>query len=125
LGNLKTQQNYAITKLSNYSIFMADPAEQLARLYQEGFEFQTFERYPKAVGVIREECIALLEATPEGLRMLGTPGWRMGEVMGVLVEQQGRKVFQAKSEILEATAERLAKLQEFRSALERVLTPPQ
>jgi hypothetical protein len=104
---------------------MPDPAEQLARLYQEGFEFQTFERYPKAVGVIREQCIALLEATPEGLRMLGTPGWRMGEVMGVLVEQQGRKVFQAKSEILEATAERLMKLQEFRSALERVLTPPQ
>ena len=104
---------------------MPDPSEQLARLYEQGFEFQTFERYPKAVGVIREQCIALVEATPQGLRMLGLPGWRMGEVMGVLVEQQGRQVFQAKSELLEATPERLAKLREFRSALEHVLSPPQ
>ena len=104
---------------------MPDPSEQLARLYEQGFEFQTFERYPKAVGVIREQCIALVEATPQGLRMVGLPGWRMGEVMGVLVEQQGRKVFQAKSEMLEATPERLAKLGEFRSALEHVLSPPQ
>jgi hypothetical protein len=112
-------------QLFNHSIFMPDPAEQLARLHQQGFEFQTFERYPKAVGVIREECIALLEATPQGLRMLGVPGWRMGEVMGVLVERQGRQVFQAKSEVLEATPERLTKLRQFRSAVERIVSPPQ
>jgi hypothetical protein len=104
---------------------MADPAEQLARLYEEGFEFQTFERYPRAVGVIREQCIALVEATPQGLRMIGPPGWRMGEVMGVLVERQGQQIFQAKSDVLEATPERLAKLAEFRTHLEQVLTPPQ
>jgi hypothetical protein len=104
---------------------MPDPAEQLARLYEQGFEFQTFERYPKAVGVIREQCIALVEATPQGLRIVGLPGWRMGEVMGVLVEQQGRQVFQAKSEVLEATPERLARLRDFRATLEQVLTPPQ
>lgn len=104
---------------------MPDPAQQLARLHQEGFEFRTFERYPRAVGVIREQCIALLEATPQGLRMLGTPGWQIGEAMGVLVEKQGEPVFQAKSQLLEATPERLAKLQEFRSTLERLLNPPQ
>jgi len=102
-----------------------DPSEQLARLHQQGFEFQTFERYPRAVGVIREQCIALLEATPQGLRMLGLPGWRMGEVMGVLVENQGRKVFQAKAETLEATPERIQILQLFREELERALNPPQ
>jgi len=102
-----------------------DPSEQLARLHQQGFEFQTFERYPRAVGVIREQCIALLEATPQGLRMLGLPGWRMGEVMGVLVENQGRKVFQAKAETLEATPERVQSLQLFREELERALNPPQ
>jgi len=102
-----------------------DPSEQLARLHQQGFEFQTFERYPRAVGVIREQCIALLEATPQGLRMLGLPGWRMGEVMGVLVENQGRKVFQAKAETLEATPERIQRLQLFREELERALNPPQ
>jgi hypothetical protein len=104
---------------------MADPSAQLARLHEEGFDFKTFERYPLAVGVIREQCIALLEATPQGLRLLGTPGWQMGEVIGVLVEKQGQKVFQAKSQVVEATPERLAKLQEFRSKLERILNPPQ
>ena len=42
--------------------------------------------------------------------MIGAPGWRMGEVLGVLVEKDGRQVFQAKSEIVEATPERLAAL---------------
>jgi hypothetical protein len=104
---------------------MPDPSHQLARLHEEGFDFKTFERYPRAVGVMREQCIALLEATPQGLRMLGTPGWQMGEVMGVLVEKQGRQFFQAKSEVVEATPERLAKLKDFRSKLELILNPPQ
>ena len=100
---------------------MPDPAEQLQRLYQAGFEFQTFERFPRTVGVMREECIALLEPTPEGLKMVGTPGWRMGEVIGVLVEKDGRQVFQAKSEIVDATPERLEKLKQFREEIEKVL----
>jgi hypothetical protein len=100
---------------------MPDAAEQLQRLYQAGFEFQTFERFPRTVGVIREECIALLEPTPEGLKMVGIPGWRMGEVIGVLVEKDGRQVFQAKSEIVEATPERLEKLKQFREEIEKVL----
>jgi hypothetical protein len=41
----------------------------------------------------------------------------MGEVMGVLTEREGRKVFQAKSEIVEATPERLLALQKFREEL--------
>ncbi len=98
-----------------------DSAEQLQRIYLAGFEIQTFERYPSAVGVVRDGCIALLQATPDGLRMLGTPGWRMGEVMGVLVEQGGRQVFQAKQEVLEATTERLAVLGHFRADLEQLL----
>jgi len=36
----------------------------------------------------------------------------MGEVLGVLTEKDGRQVFQAKSEIVEATPERLATLPE-------------
>jgi hypothetical protein len=53
--------------------------------------------------------------------MLGTPGWLMGEAMGVLVESGGRKVFQAKQEILEATPERLEVLSRFREDLGRLL----
>src|SRR5271169_2457657 len=100
---------------------MPDSAEQLQRLYLAGFELQTFERYPKCIGVIRDHCVALLVPGVDGLQILGTPGWRMGEVMGVLTEREGRKVFQAKSEVLEATAERLAILQKFRDALTELL----
>jgi hypothetical protein len=96
---------------------MADSAEQLQRLYLAGFELQTFERYPKCIGLMREGCVALLVPGVDGLQILGSPGWRMGEVMGVLTERDGLKVFQAKNEVEEATPERLALLQKFRTDL--------
>ena len=96
---------------------MPDSAEQLQRLYLAGFELQTFERFPKCIGVMRDNCVALLVPGVDGLQVLGTPGWRMGEVMGVLTETEGRQVFQAKAEIVDATAERLALLQKFRDDL--------
>ena len=98
-----------------------DSAEQLQRIYLAGFELQTFDRYPKCIGVIRDNCIALLVPGVDGLQLLGTPGWRMGEVMGVLTEREGRKVFQAKSEIVEATPERLGTLQKFGRELSEAL----
>ena len=98
-----------------------DPSHQLARLYQSGFDVQTFDRFPRAVGVVRDNCIALLESTPEGLKIVATPGWRLGESIGVLVEQDGRQVFQHKSETVEATPERLETLRRFRKDLENVL----
>src|SRR5271170_2554766 len=96
---------------------MADSAEQLQRLYLAGFELQTFERYPKCIGVMRDNCVALLVPGVDGLQILGSPGWRMGEVMGVLTETAGRKVFQAKGDVVEATPERLARLLRFRQDL--------
>ncbi|MGA3193432.1 MAG: hypothetical protein ABSD39_00385 [Terriglobales bacterium] len=103
---------------------MADPAEQLQRLYLAGFELQTFDRYPKCVGVIRDDCVALLVPGVGGMQILGSPGWRMGEVMGVLTEVGGRKVFQAKAEIVEATAERVETLQRFGQDLDGILHAP-
>jgi hypothetical protein len=100
---------------------MADSAEQLQRLYVAGFELQMFERYPKCVGVVRGECVALLVPGVDGVQVLGSPGWRMGEVMGILTELNGRKVFQAKSEVVEATPERLETLRKFREELSQLL----
>jgi len=100
---------------------MADPAEQLQRLYMAGFEFETFDRFPKCVGVVRDQCIAMLVPDPNGLQILGTPGWRLGEAIGVLLEKDGRPVFQAKDQIVEATAERLEVLKRFREDLRLVL----
>jgi hypothetical protein len=100
---------------------MPDSAEQLQRIYLAGFELQTFERYPKCIGVVRDKCVALLVPGVDGLQILGAPGWRMGEVMGVLTEREGRKIFQAKTEIVEATPERLVALQKFRDELADLL----
>ena len=94
-----------------------DLAAQLQHIYLAGFELQTFDRFPKCVGVSRDNCIALLVPGVDGFQILGTPGWRMGEVIGVLVEKDGRQVFQAKDDIVEATPERLALLQKFRDDL--------
>src|ERR1700675_4640233 len=100
---------------------MPDSAEQLQQLYLAGFELQTFERYAKCVGVVRDNCVALLVPGVDGLQVLGTPGWRMGEVMGVLTEREGRKVFQAKTEIVEATPERLSLPRKVRADLMAIL----
>ena len=99
-----------------------DSAEQLQRIYVAGFELETFDRFPKCVGVVRDGCIALLVPGVDGLQILGTPGWRMGEAIGVLVERDGRKIFQYKQETVEATAERLEALDRFKRDLKSLLS---
>jgi hypothetical protein len=100
---------------------MPDPAEQLQRIYLAGFELQTFDRFPKCVGVVRDNCIAMLAPSVGGMQMLGTPGWRMGEAIGVLTEKDGRQVFQSKLEVVDATPERLDTLRRFRADLQTIL----
>jgi hypothetical protein len=100
---------------------MPDPAQQLQRIYLAGFELQTFDRFPKCVGVLRDNCVALLVPSVGGLQMPGTPGWQMGEAIGVLTQLGGRQVFQAKQEVVDATPERLETLRRFRAELETLL----
>jgi len=104
---------------------MPDSAHQLQQIYLAGFELKTFDRFPKCVGVVRDDCIALLVPGPDGLQMLGTPGWQIGEVMGVLTEVGGRQVFQAKQAMVEATPERLEMMRRFREDLAQLLRNPQ
>ena len=102
---------------------MPDPAQQLQAIYLAGFEIETFDRLPNTVGLAKGSCIALVQPTTSGLKLIGHPGWHMGEVLGVLVERAGRKVFQAKSELVEATPERLAELENFCRELEELMSP--
>ena len=100
---------------------MPDSAEQLQQIYVAGFELQTFDRFPKCIGVVRDECVALLVPGVDGLQILGTPGWRLGESIGVLTEVAGKRVFQAKENIVDATPERLETLQRFTADLKAIL----
>jgi hypothetical protein len=102
---------------------MPDPAEQLQKIYLAGFELQSLERFPTAVGVVKGNCMVLLQATPTGLQPVGQAGWRLGDVLGVLVEKEGKRVFQNKLNVVEATPERLAELDTFRQELENLLAP--
>ena len=86
-----------------------------------GFDLQTFERFPKAIGVLRENCLAFLVPGPDGLQILGNVGWRMGESLGPLVERSGQKVFVHKQEVIEATPERITTLEKFRTDLKDIL----
>src|SRR5215510_2318652 len=97
------------------------PEEQLQNLYAAGFDLQTFDRFPKAIGVIRNNCIAFLVPGPDGLQILGNVGWRMGESLGPMVERSGRMVFVHKQETVEATPERIAVLEAFKVDLKRLL----
>jgi hypothetical protein len=100
---------------------MPDPAEQLQKLYLAGFELQTFDRFPKAIGVLRDNCIVFLVPGPDGLQILGNAGWRMGESLGPLVEREGQKIFLHKGEVVEATEERIAILERFKGELRAIL----
>jgi hypothetical protein len=102
---------------------MADPAAQLARIYQAGFEITQLERYPGVAAVVRDEVIALLRPTPAGLEMVGTPGWKIGESIGVLIEKNGGRYFQSKSQLVELTPERSKLLEAFRRDLGELLLP--
>ncbi|HZS96855.1 MAG TPA: hypothetical protein VFA40_08740 [Terriglobales bacterium] len=98
-----------------------DLAHQLQQIYLAGFELETFDRFPKCLGVVRDGCIAMLVPATDGFQVLGVPGWRMGEAIGVLVEKDGRQVFQNKQEIVEATPERLQLLARFKEDLKSLL----
>lgn len=98
-----------------------DPAHQLQQLYLAGFELETFDRFPKCVGVIRDGCVALLVPGVHGMQILGTPCWRLGEAIGVLTTVNGREVFQNKGQIIEASPERLAALRRFQEDLKGIL----
>ena len=98
-----------------------DPAQQLQSLYVAGFDLETFERYPKAIAIVRGECIALLVPGPDGLQILGTPGWKIGSELAVLTTVEGRQVFQFKQHVLEASENRQSLLRTFREDLMRIL----
>jgi hypothetical protein len=102
---------------------MRDPSEILQALYLAGFELKTFELFPRAIGVVRAECIALLVPSDTGLQVLGSPGWKVGENVGVLTTVNGRRVFQSKGESIEATEERIGLLKQFEADLRREITP--
>ena len=102
---------------------MSDSAEMLQKLFVAGFDIQSFDRFPRVIGISRGDCIALLEPDTNGLRLVGRPGWKIADAIGVLTTHDGRSVFQWKDHVVEATSERLKALQDFERELADALMP--
>jgi hypothetical protein len=99
-----------------------DPAVALPRLIERGFTLRAFPAYPRSLGAVRDNFVALLNATPEGqVELLGASGYLIGEKIGVLVEREGAKLFQAKTEEVPATADLLESYQRFQKDLKDIL----
>ena len=98
-----------------------DAAEVLPKLKERGFTFRTFERYPRSMGAVRDNFVALLEATPEdGLRLSGASGYLIGERIAVLVTGERGSVFRSKEEEIPASPELLSAYRRFQEDLNQI-----
>jgi hypothetical protein len=89
---------------------------------EESIQFRTFEAYPRCVGAVRENFVALIENSPEGgMRLLGAAGYLIGDRIAVLVERGGQKFFQAKDREIAATPEMLETYRRFQDELKNML----
>lgn len=81
----------------------------------------TLERVERYLGVERDGFVALLDPSPEGLRVFSQVGYRLGEGIGMLVERETGKVFVWHDQEVPASAELLDGYRRFRGELERLL----
>ncbi len=94
----------------------------LERLIREGFRLIAIPPYESALCVWRENCAALLAPAPEGgLRLLAPPSFLVDGNLSAQISRKGCEWFVWKKKELEATPERKAQLEEFRSRLTELL----
>ena len=94
----------------------------LEKIATHGFAIVAFPLYASAVGVRKGNCAALL--TPvlnAGMRLLGDPCWLLNGNLSVRVQKNGVELFVWKKQEVEATAEGLLEVSEFRRELEELL----
>ena len=98
--------------------------EILEGLLAQGFVPVAFPLYATMVGVRKGACAALLDPVPgNGFRVYGEPCVLLDGNLTVRIAAQGKSWFVWKKQRLEATAERLAALQEFVGELNLLLEP--
>jgi hypothetical protein len=94
----------------------------LERLVSRGFAVVAFPLYANAVGIRRGACAALVEPLAGGgFRVYGEPCFLLEGNLSVRVNEKGKAWFVWKKLRLEATAERLAELEQFVAELRMLL----
>jgi hypothetical protein len=94
----------------------------LESLLERGFTFRSFPVYPRHLGIVKYNCAALLELTPEGKwKQFSSTGYLLEDQIALLVEREGRPTFVYKSKQLPAEGEPLASLRRFEQELQSAL----
>ena len=100
----------------------ARQTQVLERLIGEGFRLIAIPPYESALCVRRENCAALLTpAADGGLRLLAPPSFLVDGNLSVRIRRGEQESFVWKKKELEATPERIAELEKFRSRLTELL----
>ena len=86
----------------------------LERLLAGGFQFVTFEKYPRFVGVERDGFVSLLEPAGGRLTPFGSPGYLFGSEIGVLLQRNDEKVFVCHKQEVAATDQMLQQYDQFK-----------
>ena len=96
----------------------------LERLIAKEFALVAFPLYANAVGVRNGTCAALLDPIPNGgFRVFGEPCVLLEGNLTVRITEKGKTWFVWKKQRVEATAERLAELENFVTELKLLLEP--
>ncbi len=93
----------------------------LQRLLNAGFHFASLEHVTRHVAVDRDGFVALLEPADDKLKIFGQVGYRIGDGIGMLVEQREGKAFIWKGRTVEATPELLAAYARVKAELRALL----
>jgi hypothetical protein len=95
---------------------------RLESLLRAGFQFVTFEKFARYLGVEKEGFVALLDISGDRVRQFGNLGFHMGSGIGVLIERSGKKGFVWKEEFREATPELLAAYASVNQEVQKLLS---
>jgi hypothetical protein len=93
----------------------------LQQLLDAGFQFVTLERITRHVVVEKGGFVALLDPVEGKLRLFGQIGYRVGDGIGVLVDQRGEQAFVWKKHAVAATPELLADYSRVKDELAEIL----
>jgi len=96
-------------------------ARILQKLLKAGFQFAAIEHVARHIVMEKDGFIALLDPADGQLHVFGQMGYRVGDGIGMLIEQGARRAFVWKKESVEATPELLSAYRRVKNELEQIL----
>ena len=93
----------------------------LEKLLKAGFEFTTMEHITRHLVIEKSGFISLLDPAEGKLKLFGQVGYRVGNGIGMLIEQNARPAFVWKKQAVAATPELLSEYARVKTELAAIL----